>query len=760
MAGCAGNSAVTTNSAGAGLTPDIQNISDDLPAAPVEVPRGVSIEQALIELETATVPQGVRSDVWNSLTAELSRVLEVSQNASGRGSLAARAVSTPPLSEGSQTNLSYDMDSSTLSWGYYSQGDYDQNGLVAISDLTPLGIHFGKESSSPGSPFPPDTQEAVVDGDGNGVINIADVTPIGIGFGLRVEGYRVYLAADESSYPVEIDEPNGVGAGLLDTIALGGAEIVPNRRKRFNLQIVPTETEQIYWVRPYDGVEDGTASNFLSISVLPNKPPEAVISGPGTAGTPARVDWIATGSSDSDGAIVRYEWDFDSDGTYDYDSGTVSVVPFWYYEAASFATTVRVTDNEGASSTAVASVEIVEDKVWQSTLIKEKSVISLPARDPLSGSGELIEVVGNPALLYSELQDAPDPDNGRLHALVYSWCENAEGTDWLAAEILDTRAGDSGTTQLAHIQLVNGNPAAVYTVRIDEEHEPNDIAHNYVVYIRSNNIRGTDWGKPQSIHGWDYINGSPEGLEFYAIRSFAMKGELPVVLGGEFVTPTLSYIEAQDQDGASWLPIQLTAAQGVGFGASVEVINERPAAVHYSNGEDVLFKRAAEEDVSADWGDPLLVDKLEQAEGGGPHLMLLGGIPAVIYEDSIQSSYKIRTALDADGGSWSAARVITELAGSSPSRALVLDGRPALIFNDRIVDRPKLIVSNDALGNYWSFAYEFPEEIQATMHPPDGFRPVSIQGQPAWVWGSHEQIALPDGLEYEWRSTLNYVAMR
>ena len=61
---------------------------------------------------------------------------------------------------------------SELKWGYYSNGDYDQNSEVNVADLTPLAIHF-MESALPFK-FQPNTIQAVIDGDDNGEINLAD----------------------------------------------------------------------------------------------------------------------------------------------------------------------------------------------------------------------------------------------------------------------------------------------------------------------------------------------------------------------------------------------------------------------------------------------------------------------------------------------------------------------------------------------------------------------------------------------------------
>ena len=86
-------------------------------------------------------------------------------------------------------------------------GDYDGNGVVGISDITPLGKYFGEtveydEQGEHGgiSYWPagdPDGEgrdnwlKARVDGDGNGIINAADITTIAIHFGERSNGWRV-----------------------------------------------------------------------------------------------------------------------------------------------------------------------------------------------------------------------------------------------------------------------------------------------------------------------------------------------------------------------------------------------------------------------------------------------------------------------------------------------------------------------------------------------------------------------------------------
>lgn len=86
--------------------------------------------------------------------------------------------------------------------------------------------------------------------------------------------------------------------------------------------------------------------------------PVAEAGGPysGTVGQPVNLD--GSGSYDTGGAIVQYEWDVDSDGVYDYSAADPTV---WHTYAAAFddQVTLRVTDNDGLTAMDTASIVIL-----------------------------------------------------------------------------------------------------------------------------------------------------------------------------------------------------------------------------------------------------------------------------------------------------------------------------------------------------------------------------------------------------------------
>ena len=98
-----------------------------------------------------------------------------------------------------------------LRWTERHVGDYDMNGEVNVGDLTPLGQYFQQSvvydpaSEHNGLEYWPDGdpdgdgalnwRKARIDGDDNGLLTIADITPIGQNFRTTTSGFRVYRRA-------------------------------------------------------------------------------------------------------------------------------------------------------------------------------------------------------------------------------------------------------------------------------------------------------------------------------------------------------------------------------------------------------------------------------------------------------------------------------------------------------------------------------------------------------------------------------------
>lgn len=157
---------------------------------PMPKPRTVAIEDALTELDALPGPEGVEPELFASLKTGLKRML-LQQDES-------RFSSTAPTGDRNcVTDLAFSHDESgenELVWRYRNVGDYNQDGLVSIHDLTPIGIYFGAKNGDSGW-----ESASVADGNYDGIISISDITPIGQNFLAYISGYVVQSSASGDS---------------------------------------------------------------------------------------------------------------------------------------------------------------------------------------------------------------------------------------------------------------------------------------------------------------------------------------------------------------------------------------------------------------------------------------------------------------------------------------------------------------------------------------------------------------------------------
>lgn len=108
-------------------------------------------------------------------------------------------------------------------------------------------------------------------------------------------------------------------------------------------------------------VDDDGATNTTTrqIQVAGTQPPEAALSvTPQTVTVGETITLDPTGSSDPDGQLASWELDTDGDGTYDESFDSPTTLRTGFGEPGTYEVTLRVTDTDGMTDTATASVVV------------------------------------------------------------------------------------------------------------------------------------------------------------------------------------------------------------------------------------------------------------------------------------------------------------------------------------------------------------------------------------------------------------------
>ena len=128
-----------------------------------------------------------------------------------------------------------------MKWSYQNAGDYDNDTIVSVSDLTVLARHWGEDATDPTS------IASVCDTSGNGVVDVADITAIAQNYCAQCSGYYLLRAASPEG-------PFEMGLGYESSSFIGEG------RKTYDLNC--PEIGYWYQVVPFNGDHaTGQASN-------------------------------------------------------------------------------------------------------------------------------------------------------------------------------------------------------------------------------------------------------------------------------------------------------------------------------------------------------------------------------------------------------------------------------------------------------------------------------------------------------------------
>jgi hypothetical protein len=148
-------------------------------------------------------------------------------------------------------------------------------------------------------------------------------------------------------------------------------------------------------------------------------------------------------------------------------------------------------------------------------------------------------------------------------------------------------------------------------------------------------------------------------------------------------------------------PVNPDPAGGVGTYTSLAVVGGLPAIAYNDeiNGR-VMYVRATAGDGAA-WSTPVAADP-STGRGYSTSLCVVNGVPALSYQDSSAGRLMYVHALDATGASWATPVSADPAANGLFNSLCVIDGRPAISYCDGVNLILKYVRAADAAGDTWS----------------------------------------------------------
>ncbi len=393
--------------------------------------------------------------------------------------------------------------------------------------------------------------------------------------------------------------------------------------------------------------DNGGSSATATITVFPDAPPEAFIAADVTEGeVPLVVNFDASASYDPDGTVEKYEWDWEGDGVFDYDSGSSPLASHKYREGGVYPSAVRITDDDG--STDVASVTITAIDHWDKHIL-----------DTGYSTGywcSLAVIAGYPAISYS---------SDYCRELRYIRATDALGSSWGVPITVYSTAIFGNLGAHSSLNVINGYPA----ISCCDE-------NGRLMFVRAGDAQGATWNNPVrpdiDSAGWHsslcIVNGHP-AISYYDIRS---------------LNEDLKYVRALDPDGVTWdTPLILDSVGNTGVGTSLAVIDGNPAVSYYDESNcELMYIRALDANGSS-WDNPQAVDAIgDVANLDRSTLVEVSGNPAICYADKKVNEVKYVRALDIEGNSWGTPMVVGSASLANDVSMQVIDGRPAIAFVD------------------------------------------------------------------------------
>ncbi len=452
-----------------------------------------------------------------------------------------------------------------------------------------------------------------------------------------------------------------------------------------------------------DGNSQTASLTFTAVDTSNIGPSASVETSPLVSDGPAAISLDASGSSDPDGQIIKYEWDFNNDGVYDFDSGNDPSISHIFARKGLDFYKVRVTDNDYATATALGAVTI--NSGWSTATVSSGYgyVYNISASTTGVGKAE------RPCLAF---HNSP-ADLHFVRALV------ADGSDW---EAVQSPIDNSGTVGIAPALLrssLTSNPLLFYSVA---DSSSNSLSLHLV---KAANSAGTAWSAPIDID--TELNVGSRSCAF-------MQDGVPAlfsVSSGPASTSQVYYYKAGDASAQDWNFRRLVASapEGSFFNSLAGAFGAAPLAVAVIDSNSPGYSRALSQD-GDNWSG---FTDLETLNCPQICASSVNGSPAIAQLHGSQIYY--RRAGDANGSFWTSDPVVIDAPKVVyPAALKAVAGKPALAWLSGDGDGVYLAEATDINGAVWSEPYA----IVTSTGLGDALDLTECQGNPVVIYSNQE----------------------
>jgi hypothetical protein len=470
---------------------------------------------------------------------------------------------------------------------------------------------------------------------------------------------------------------------------------------------VDTSSTGIIRPRVRAASSNGLAVAFGSVSLIVSgnqRPVANATATPSSGFVPLDADLDGSHSSDADGSIVEYAWDYGGDGLFDETFAAPTSSTTLMTEGL-YNIKLRVTDDQGAFDIDTVSVHVLQNTI---------SVIATPSDTSVGEVVTLTATLSKPAPLNWDLDgngtfettgtgnsittsfDTPGLHRVGVHGSFGGGSPVEAQTivhvnGWLVPSPLPA-VGSPSNGMIPSMAIVGGRPAIAYY--------NSDLSQ--LTFIRSSDADGSAWDIP--------VNVLSLSANVTSCQLLVLVNGQPAIAYHDADVTSLNFVRASDTSGNAWEPpFMITGSGDVGHDLSAAVVNGNPAISFRDNttlnSSDLLYVRAVNPDGSP-WGPITTIDNLNDV-GFGSSLAVIGGNPAVAYSD-FGGELRYCRATNNIGSSWSATHQVDQVGTVNAQPSLVeVNGRPGIsYFSTDINSAGALMFARsatvDGSGSFWS----------------------------------------------------------